>query len=187
MACESQFRRLGWARGLLLDQWLSTSLMWDPLVLMLRWPPTERLFLSLLHNYNFATFMHCNVNICVFWWSSVTPVKVLFDPPGWEPSFRLSWDNEAQAFFSVVFSSIQGSGWPVCTLLWGPVYVRETNLSRNLWLQALSHRETSLDTGTKPLRVQATSLMPDSILTEWSSDYSVPAKTYTYAASQPPW
>lgn len=43
-------------------------------------PPTTKLFLVLLHNYNFATVMNYNVKISVFWWSQMNPVKRLVNP-----------------------------------------------------------------------------------------------------------
>jgi hypothetical protein len=47
---------------------------------MLWWPLKIKLFLLLLHNCNIDTFMNCNLNICVFWWPWVTPVKGTFNP-----------------------------------------------------------------------------------------------------------
>lgn len=37
-----------------------------------------QLFLLLLQNYNFAHVVNCNLNVCVFQWSFVTPVKESF-------------------------------------------------------------------------------------------------------------
>jgi hypothetical protein len=54
--------------------------------------PTLKLFLLLLHNYNFATVMNHNVNIYVFQWSWGTPVKALFNthPKG---SWAVGWES----------------------------------------------------------------------------------------------
>ena len=45
-------------------------------------PPTIKLFSLLIHNCIFANTMNCNVNIGIFWWSEVAPVKGPFDPEG---------------------------------------------------------------------------------------------------------
>ena len=46
--------------------------------------PTIKLFSFLLYNCDFATVMDCNINICVFWWSWVTPMKGLLGLQGGE-------------------------------------------------------------------------------------------------------
>ena len=66
---------------ILLGLWLSSFLvLWPfntvPHVVV---TPTIKLFSLLLHNCNFATVMNNNANICVFWWSQVTPVRGSFD------------------------------------------------------------------------------------------------------------
>jgi hypothetical protein len=45
-------------------------------------PPTVKLVLLLFHNYNFATVMNHNVNINVFIWPQVIPVKGSFNLKG---------------------------------------------------------------------------------------------------------
>ena len=65
---------------------------------------TIKLFLLLLHNYTFAIVMNWNVNICVFWWSQVTPVKGSFYPQrGQNPQVEKHWYMEL--LYSVFLST----------------------------------------------------------------------------------
>lgn len=63
-------------------------------------PPAIELFSLLLHDYNFATVLHHNVNICVLQWSLVTLVEGLLGSNGVK-THRLR--ATAVAFHSVSF------------------------------------------------------------------------------------
>lgn len=65
-----------------LQQWFSTFLTLGPFTTTPHAvvTPKHKIILLLLRNCNFATVVNHNVNICVFWWPWMTPVKGSCDP-----------------------------------------------------------------------------------------------------------
>lgn len=59
---------------------LTSPTLLRPLIqfLMSQWPPAIKLFSLLLHDCDCATVTNCNTDICVFYWSRVTPMKGSF-------------------------------------------------------------------------------------------------------------